>query len=322
MWRDSKRTAIKVYSLNDRHRQSMSNGFFACLVLLVAGAWANAGHAYTPEECPSCAQWNVAQAPFQVYGNTYYVGTQGLSVILITSPQGHVLIDGALPESVALVAANIRSLGFRVEDVKLIFNSHVHSDHAGGIAGLQHLSHARIVASKYSAKTLATGKAEPGDPQYGTLLSFPNVPRPEVLHGGQIIKLGELEMKAYLTPGHTRGGTTWTWRSCQQNQCRNIVYADSLTAVSAPGFKFSDGNAHPDVLAGFEHSFSVLESLPCDVLLTPHPEASQMWQKLEQRLAGKIPDPFQAPGACKRYAEAGRAFLAKRLAAERQGATH
>lgn len=296
----------------------MNRKFWLQLVVSVAGLWPMVGKSYTADECTNCAKWNVPHEPFQVYGNTYYVGTQGLSVILIASPQGHILIDGALPESAPLVAANIRSLGFRVEDVKLILNSHDHSDHAGGIAELQRLSHAKVMAGPSSAKVLAAGKSDSDDPQYGMLLPFPRVSKPRVLRDGKVIKLGTLALTAHFTPGHTRGGTTWTWRSCQQNECKNMVYADSISAASAPDFKFGDNKTYPEVLKDFEHSFSVLENLPCDILLTPHPEASGTWQKLERRFSGDKPDPFEASGACKEYAGAGRRSLAQRLQMEQQ----
>jgi metallo-beta-lactamase class B len=111
--------------------------------------------------CPDCATWNMPQEPFKIYGNVYYVGTHGLSSILITSPAGHVLIDGALPESVPQIVSNIRSMGFRVEDIRLILNSHVHLDHAGGIAELQKLSGAHVAASKWTADVMRKGVVPP-----------------------------------------------------------------------------------------------------------------------------------------------------------------
>ena len=118
--------------------------------------------------CSSCAVWNKPQRPFRIYGNTYYVGTHGLSSVLIASEGGHVLIDGALQESAPLIAANIRALGFRIEDVKLIVTSHAHFDHAGGVAELQRLSGARVAASPWSADALK--RAVPrDDPQFGIL---------------------------------------------------------------------------------------------------------------------------------------------------------
>src|SRR5215211_1181476 len=109
-------------------------------------------------ECPSCAEWNQPHRPFRLHGDTYFVGTHGLSAILITSPAGHVLVDGALPESAPLIRANIEALGFRMRDVKLIVNSHAHFDHAGGIAALQRASGARVLASAWSAEVMTRGK--------------------------------------------------------------------------------------------------------------------------------------------------------------------
>jgi len=146
--------------------------------LLFLLSWAGfLGGQQIPPSCKSCAVWNTPQAPFLIYGNTYYVGPRGLSSILvtsglITSGAGHVLIDGALPESASQIAANIRSLGFRIEDVKLIVNSHVHFDHAGGIAELQRLSGARVAASPWSAAVMKTGGVA-GQPREGSA-STPN----------------------------------------------------------------------------------------------------------------------------------------------------
>ena len=131
-----------------------------------------------PASCRDCAAWNATQAPFRIYGNTYYVGVRGLSSILITSDRGHILIDGDLPESIPKIAASIRALGFRLEDVKLILNSHVHFDHAGGIAGLQELTGAEVAASAASAKVLRSGRSGRDDPQFGQLPAFPHRPNP------------------------------------------------------------------------------------------------------------------------------------------------
>ena len=132
--------------------------------ILLGGALAQT----TAPSCKNCAEWNKPNAPFRIFGDTYYVGPHGLSSVLITSAAGHILIDGDLPESAQLIVANIRSLGFRIEDVKLIVNSHVHFDHAGGIAELQRRSGARVVASKWSAAVLKQGGPGTGDPQYGS----------------------------------------------------------------------------------------------------------------------------------------------------------
>ena len=187
---------------------------------------------YSKSDCPSCKVWNQPQEPFPIYGNTYYVGTHGLSSILITSPAGHVLIDGALPESAEQVRNHISALGFRIEDVKLILNSHVHFDHAGGIAELQHWSGARVAASQRSAEVLRNGGVAKDDPQYGLLPDIAKVQHIEAFDDQDVLHAGDIAVTAHLTPGHTPGGTSWTWKSCEGNRCLNVVYADSLTAVS------------------------------------------------------------------------------------------
>jgi metallo-beta-lactamase class B len=243
-------------------------------------------------------KWNVPGKPSRVYGNTYYVGTEGLSAILITSDQGHVLIDGALPESAGLIAANIRTLGFRAEDVKLIVNSHAHFDHAGGISELQKLSGAKVAASPWSAKVLAAGASPPGDPQFGTLPTMPKVQQPQTIRDGETLKVGPLALTAHFTPGHTPGGTSWTWTSCEEQRCKNIVYADSLSPVSADGFRFTDSS---NGVTDFEKSYAAISALPCDVLLTPHPEFTRAYAETS---------------ACAHYARDMRARLDKRIAEE------
>ena len=169
---------------------------------------------YPDAACSSCAEWNQPQAPVRLHGNTYYVGTHGLTALLITSPEGHVLIDGALPNSAPLIMENVRALGVRVEDIKLILNSHVHFDHAGGLAALQRASGARVAASVPSAPVLEAGTSAAGDPQHGSLLDFPAVRNVRRFADGETLRVGPIAVTAHLTPGHTQGGTTWTWRSC------------------------------------------------------------------------------------------------------------
>ena len=255
-----------------------------------------------------------------MYGNTYYVGTRGLAAILITSPDGHVLIDGALPESVPIITGNIRAAGFRVEDVKLILNSHPHWDHAGGIGELARLSGARVAASAPSARVFETGKSGPDDPQHGVLQPIDPVTRIEVVQDGETLRVGSLALTAHATGGHTPGGTSWSWRSCQDGRCLDMVYADSLTAVSADGFLFTRSRDYPDAIADFEKGFATLSALPCDVLMTPHPDASRLWDRIARRTPGVAADPVIDPDACDRLVEGARKGLAARLAREKDGA--
>jgi metallo-beta-lactamase class B len=293
-----------------------ATGTLAITVVLTASAVA---HGEPPAPCKNCASWNTTQEPFQVYGNTYYVGVRGLSAILITSDRGHVLIDGDLEESAPKIAASIRELGFRIEDVKLILNSHVHFDHAGGIAELQRLSGANVAASSSSAKVLREGHIGPDDPQFGSIRGIPPVAHVTVVKDGETLTVGPLQLTAHLTPGHTPGGTTWTWKSCEKERCLNMVYADSLAPVSADGFLFTKNTTYPNVLEDFENSFNKQDALPCDVLLTPHPDSSALWTRLEKRDGGAGADAFVDPTACHRLVEAAREQLRARVAAERKG---
>jgi metallo-beta-lactamase class B len=268
---------------------------------------------------PAFAQsptWTQPQEPFRIYGDTYFVGTRGLSAILITSKDGHVLIDGALPESPKLIAASIRALGFKVEDIKLILNSHVHFDHAGGIGELQKMSGAAVAASERSAPVLRTGAVGRDDPQASSLPPIATVPAVKVVKDGETLHVGSLALTAHLTPGHTPGGTTWTWQSCEQSRCLKMVYADSISAISSGDYRYT---SHPDVMKGWERTFTVLSALPCDIRLTPHPEASDLFGKLEKRERGGDANAFVDPNACRAYADLARENVRKRVAEEKAG---
>ncbi len=268
--------------------------------------------------CTSCAEWNAPQQPFRIFGNTYYVGTHGLGSILITSSTGHVLIDGGLPESSSRIIANIHALGFRIEDVRLILNSHVHFDHAGGIAELQRRSKAPVAASAPSAEVMRTGLVARDDPQYGVMPAITPVARLRVVADGETVRVGPVAVTAHFTPGHTRGGTSWTWRSCESGRCLDLVYADSQTPISADGFLFTRSQYYPGVRDDFQKSFAVLDGLPCGILITPHPDASGLWKRLARRDSGNA-DALVDTGACKRYAASAREQLQKRVTSEAGG---
>ena len=266
--------------------------------------------------CPSCAIWNAAQTPFRVFGNTWYVGTHGLSALLVTSPNGHILIDGGLPESAALIAANIAALGFRMQDIKLIVNSHDHHDHAGGIAELQRLSGAKVAASASSARVLMRGDSESDDPQFGLTLPFPPAREVETIRNNQVVRAGDNAITARFTAGHTPGGTSWSWVSCQGTLCLNMVYADSQTPVSADEFFYTRSKSYTTGIRDFENGFRVLEQIRCDILVTPHPDASSLWQRVARRDSGET-NALIDSSACQRYARNARERLATRIATER-----
>ena len=270
--------------------------------------------------CDSCAEWNAAHAPFKLFGNTYYVGPAGLSSVLITTSAGLIVLDGALPQSAAVIAANLRTLGFRPEDVRLIANSHAHYDHAGGIAALQRMSGARVISSPSGARALEHGEPTEDDPQYHSGHAadrrFPAVPHVDVVPDNQPIALGDVTITPHFTPGHTPGSTTWTWKSCDAGRCIDIVYADSLNAISDDGFRFTGDASHPSLVAAFQHSIDVVDHLPCDLIVSVHPGLTNLDDKLAARARGTTPDPFLDPNACHAYAADATAKLAKRVADE------
>ncbi|WP_323140442.1 subclass B3 metallo-beta-lactamase [Massilia phyllosphaerae] len=262
------------------------------------------------------ADWNGPQEPFALFGNTYYVGTAGLSSVLITSKAGHILIDGATPQAAAQIAQHIRQLGFRVEDIRYILTSHEHFDHAGGIAELQKLSGATVLTSPEALKVLRTGQADKGDPQYtgpdGDLPPMTPVAKLRAVRDGEVVTLGPLAVTARFTPGHTRGGTSWTWRASEAGKTVDLVYADSLNAVAADGKRFDGNPGYPTARADIERSMATVEGLKCDVLVSAHPEFSGLWErKAKQPQMGNTA--FIDGNACRAYVATARVRLQKRL---------
>jgi metallo-beta-lactamase class B len=268
-------------------------------------------------ECGPCADWNRPQESFRVFGNTYYVGTAELSSILIATNDGLILLDGALPQSAVLIDANIRALGFQTENVRLIVSSHEHFDHVGGVAALQRASGAVVAASPSGAAALRAGKPTPDDPQYASPdNAFPPVASVRVIRDGEKLAVGNAEITALFTPGHTPGATSWSWRACEGERCVDVVYADSLTAVSSDGFRFTGSDTSAGIVSTFERSIRKVGNLRCDVLLSPHSGFFGMRDKFRQLHEGQA-DAFIDPRACRGYAAAASARLEGRVAQER-----
>lgn len=271
----------------------------------------------TPIACSNCGAWNVPHDPFRVFGNTYYVGVLGLSAVLIDAGERLILLDAALPQSAPLIDANIRKLGFRSENIALIATSHEHFDHVGGVAAFQRLSGATVATSRVGAEALRTGAPTPDDPQFGMKPPlFPVVNNLRVVEDGEIVQIGSVQLTAHRTPGHTPGSTSWSWRSCEGNRCLNVVYADSLNAVSSDEFRFSGGGSRPSIVEEFRRSIAKIESLPCDIILSVHPGLTRIAQKLQLRTQRGGTDPFVDPDGCRAYAADMRRVLDERVVAE------
>lgn len=268
-------------------------------------------------QCPVKPTWDDAARPSHIFGNTWYVGTCGISAILITSLKGHVLLDGATEKAAPLIETNIRALGFKVEDIKFILSSHEHLDHAGGIARLQEDSGATVVSREPAATILELGSNDRSDPQFGMLGAFPPSSKIRRIKDGETLSLGGTKLTTHATPGHTAGSTSWTWKSCESGDCLDMVYADSLTAVSADDYRFSDEQAHPGVITTFRKTFKAVVDPPCDILMTLHPGASHLFARLGSGATESLVDPT----ACARYAESAAKYLDARLTRENANST-
>lgn len=275
----------------------------------VAAQGSAADHARWVEACADWDDWDKAGPPFRVHGNTWYVGTCGITALLVTGDEGHVLIDGGTAEGAAPIAANIEALGFALSDVKLLLHSHEHFDHVGGLAELQRRTGARLLASAEAGPVLESGRESAEDPQYGMHDPFPAARVDGRVTPGEPIRLGSLTLVPVATPGHTPGALSWQWQSCEGETCAAIVYADSLSPISNDAYRFND---HPGYVAGFRAGLDRLAALDCTLLLTPHPSASEMRRRLA---AGSL---FDEP-RCAAYARGIAERLDARLAEEGAG---
>lgn len=260
------------------------------------------------QACAGKEGWSDPAPPALIHDRTYYVGTCGITALLIATPSGHVLIDGATPEAAPAILANIRKLGFKPGDVKLILSTHEHIDHVGGLAALKAATGAQVLARAPARAVLQSGKADADDPQVGVLPKFPGVVVDRIVTDGEVVRVGKHSFTAIATPGHTAGGTSWRWRSCAGGTCLSVVFADSLGASSDERYRFTD---HPERVAMFRASAARLAETDCGLLITGHPSASNLFD----RFAGK--SPLVDPTACRTYAAGAMARLDARLAKER-----
>lgn len=261
--------------------------------------------------CEDFDDWDKPAEPFQIYGNTYYVGTCGISAILIKGQQNHILIDTGTAKGAEIVLANIRKLGLDPFDISLVTHSHEHFDHIGGLSIVADMTSSDVVSSFAAEAVISTGEDDPADPQFGmhdpmdpanVQLRVANGEAIHTLFKGQF----DLTATAFETPGHTPGALTWQWKSCVGTDCKTIVYADSLSPISSDDYRFSD---HPDYIAAFRAGLERLRGLKCDILLTPHPSASDM-------LARARLGTMEGGMTCAQYADSKAKALNERLAKE------
>ncbi|KPL67812.1 hypothetical protein SZ64_06600 [Erythrobacter sp. SG61-1L] len=256
-------------------------------------------------QCEGKDEWNDPAPPFHIYGSTYGVGTCGMNALLVADPEGLILVDVGTQEAAQLVAENIRRLGFRLEDVKWIVASHEHWDHVGGIAEMQRLTGAKVAALASAKDAFEQGRHNPIDPQGEA--KFPKIRVDRVLADGDKVSVGASVLTIHATPAHSPGSSSWTWQSCEGSSCKTIAYADSATTISSDEYRFSD---HPDYVANVWRGLDAIRALPCDILITPHPSASAM----RERLAGGT---MEDSAACRTYADQAKARFSERLESEK-----
>ena len=250
--------------------------------------------------------WRRPVAPFALADRTSYIGTEGLSAVLVKTDAGAVLIDGGLPQAADMLLAHMRTLGVAPSELKLILHSHAHIDHAGPIAAIKRATGARLVTNAESAVLLQRGGFD--DVNFGDDMLFPPVQADRIVMDGEVVELGGIAFTAHFTPGHTPGSLSWTWTDTKAGKPLRIAYVDSL---SAPGYKLVDNPRQPRIVDDYRRAFAEVRTLPCDLLLSPHPDASG-WKLGESTTPTTL--------TCRAYADRAERAFDKTLKEQRSAA--
>jgi metallo-beta-lactamase class B len=285
---------------------------FAVTAFAQAGAPTAARQAAAPATAavvPANADWTEPFPPFHIAGNLYYVGSKGLANYLITTPQGNILINSDTEANVPMIKASIEKLGFKFSDTKILLISHAHWDHDAGSALVKKETGATYMVMDADVPVVESGGK--ADFNYGSepasLYKPTKVDR--VLHDGDEVKLGDTVLVAHLTPGHTKGCTTWTMKVTEAGKTYNVVIIGSPNVN--PGYKLVNNAAYPQIAEDYERMWRVLKSLPCDIFLGAHGEYFGLEEKYPRLKAGNA-NPFIDPDGYKKYvAQKEQDFLAE-----------
>jgi metallo-beta-lactamase class B len=258
--------------------------------------------------------WRTPTPPMTIVGPIHYVGTYGLAVYLITTPAGHILIDGGTPVSGPDIVRSIEALGFKSADVKILLNTQAHFDHVGTLAHLKQVTGGRVIVMKGDEGVLASGGKTDyvfgSRPEY----HFPAVAADEVIGDGHVVTLGGVSLTARHTPGHTPGTTTWTMTVQDGGRSYRVAFAGS-TFVN-PGTRLVKNPSYPGIEADYRRSFALLETLPVDMYLAAHAQAFDFHAKRE-RAKTEGPRAFVDSVALRTAVVASKAAFEKLVAAER-----
>jgi len=259
-------------------------------------------------------QWLTPQAPVRMHGQSYYVGFQGLSIVLVRTGAGLILIDGGVPQSVRATQANIRKLGFDPRQIKYIFVTEPHWDHAGGVAALARDSGATVIAGAEAVDELHRGNVGKDDPQASIHEPMPAISRIRGVRDGEAVRIGGVTIVARATPGHTRGSTSWQWRSCEGKACATFVFSASINPVSDDHYRFS---GHPERVALLRRGAAKLAGLRCDVAIPSHPGTNATLEHFAALERSRKRNPLIDKDACKALAATYTQRLDARLAKEK-----
>lgn len=278
------------------------------LALLLAQP-AVAAQAVLPQLQPytTPAAWLTPVAPLRIADNTWHIGTASITALLVKTPEGAVLLDGGMPQVADHLLANMRELGVAPGDLKLILHSHAHIDHVGPLAAIKKATGAQLVSNAESAVLLQRGDSQ--DIHFGDDMVFAPVQVDRLVQDGETVELGGMTFTAHFTPGHTPGSLSWTWTDRRDGKPLRIAYSDSL---SAPGYSLWMNPRFPKIAEAFRSGFAAVRALPCDLLITPHAEASG-WDYTN----AEHPNP--SPMSCKAYADKAEAAFDAQLKKQRGG---
>jgi len=283
---------------------------FRVVILILAAA----GGAFAQND----PEWTEAFPAFRVAGNLYYVGSKGLASYLVVTPAGNILINSDMEANLPLIRASIEGLGFKFSDTKILLISHAHWDHDAGSAKIKELTGASYMVMDADVPVVESGGK--ADFQYGNRAEFlyPPAKVDRVLHDGDEVKLGRAVLVAHLTPGHTKGCTTWTMKVSEGGKTYDVVIVGSPNVN--PGYKLVRNDAYPQIAKDYQRMFDVLKALPCDIFLGAHGGYFGLEEKYARRKDGAA-NPFVDPDGYRKFvAEKEKEFrteLAKqRLAAK------
>lgn len=280
--------------------------FLAFALSLLAAASASAQAPQVVEAFP----------PFKIIGNIYYVGDTNEAIYLITTPEGHILLDTGYQETAPIVRAGVEKLGFQMRDIKIMISGHAHADHVAGHALVREMTGgARVLASQADAPVIASGGRQ-GSFRGPSANPWPPTKVDQIIRDGDKVTHGGVTLTAHLTPGHTQGNTSWTMVVQDGGRRLNVAFMPSLGVNN--GVHLVNYPNYPNIVEDYTKSFRVAKGLPCEVFLGPHGNFYNLKEKYDRMQAGASPNPFIDPAGCRKWIEDREAAFQKQLEEERQ----